>query len=49
MEETESKGGGGAEEVEGEAGEEERNQIRAREEIGTTEERRGRKNEEGRG
>ena len=49
MEEAESKGGGGAEKVKGEAGKEKRNQIRTREEIGTTEERRGRKNEEGRG
>ena len=46
MEETESKGGGGVEEVEREAGKEERNQIRTREEIGTTEERRRGENEE---
>ena len=48
MEETTSQGGGGAKEVKGKAGQEEGDQSRTGEEVGSTEEGRRRKIEEGR-
>ena len=41
MEEAEAKGGGGAQEAEGQTGQEERNQVRTGEETRPTKERRG--------
>ena len=49
MEEAEGQGGGGAEEAEGEAGQEEGDQGRAGEEVGPAEKGRGGENEERRG